>query len=593
MRQPTMENNPVVSRRYSLLYPMLLFIFLFLSPALSFAEPVILYTDILNGPNTGGENNNGIYLSIFGKGFGTTRGNSTVTINGVEVATYKQWGAPSRVYDSHGIQVITVQPGPAVSSGPIVVTVNGTQSNSNHTFTVRPGRIYFTDWNNGNDANDGTFGNPKKSAQGVFDTRAIFGPGDTIVLMGGTYTERQSGRSNYFMIFEDYPIGSEDNPTTVMGYPGHEIFIDMRGVSPNGEAYLFGTYTVPSQNAGLVLSNFHGHTGGASALRMRTTSYVRLVNTDIEGMQGSGNGTGMISSHGNFWKVLGNRIHNSGENRLYHAVYWSDQGRDNEIGWNHIFDIRGGRGIQTYDSGPGPFYNFEVHDNVIHNIDRDAMGFGGPSTTGFRIYNNIIYRTGLGTSPDGNGNSSGIRLGTGSLVAEIYNNTLFDNHSLAGALLLKSFQQVTIRNNTFYAATCYRDSGPSKPSGDPSGCTDSKGQFFYDGASNPGAITASNNIWYSSVQPQRQAVPSWDTSPIIADPLFVDSTSSARDFHLQSGSPAIDAGVNTFATRDFDGVVRPQASAFDLGAFEFCTGDCPPPPDLQPPAAPTALTVTQ
>src|SRR3990172_5337954 len=98
----------------------LLLFCVFLSLACSaWAAPIIFYTDILNGPNTGGENNNGIYLSIFGKGFGATRGTATVTINGTEVATYKQWGAQSRVYSSHGIQVITVQPGSSVTTGAI------------------------------------------------------------------------------------------------------------------------------------------------------------------------------------------------------------------------------------------------------------------------------------------------------------------------------------------------------------------------------------------------------------------------------------------------------------------------------------------
>ena len=32
--------------------------------------PLVLYTDIASGPNSGGENNAGAYLSIFGKNFG-------------------------------------------------------------------------------------------------------------------------------------------------------------------------------------------------------------------------------------------------------------------------------------------------------------------------------------------------------------------------------------------------------------------------------------------------------------------------------------------------------------------------------------------
>ena len=36
------------------------------------AAPRILYTDALAGPNVGGENDKGMYLSVFGVGFGAS-----------------------------------------------------------------------------------------------------------------------------------------------------------------------------------------------------------------------------------------------------------------------------------------------------------------------------------------------------------------------------------------------------------------------------------------------------------------------------------------------------------------------------------------
>jgi len=55
------------------------------------SDPNVLYTDLTSGPNTGGENNQGVYLSIFGRNLGTTGLGTTsrVYIGSVEVANYR------------------------------------------------------------------------------------------------------------------------------------------------------------------------------------------------------------------------------------------------------------------------------------------------------------------------------------------------------------------------------------------------------------------------------------------------------------------------------------------------------------------------
>jgi hypothetical protein len=68
-----------------------------------------------------------------------------------------------------------------------------------------------------------------------------------------------------------------------------------------------------------------------------------------------------------------------------------------------------------------------------------------------------------------------------------------------------------------------------------------------------------------------------------ADPKLLNP--SSNDFHLTTGSPAIDAGVTTAVTIDYDGNSRPQGSAYDIGAYEFLSGSAP-----VRPAPPTNLS---
>ena len=89
---------------------------------------------------------------------------------------------------------------------------------------------------------------------------------------------------------------------------------------------------------------------------------------------------------------------------------------------------------------------------------------------------------------------------------------------------------------------------------------------------------------------------------LVSDPKFINGT--ANDFHLQSASSAKDAAATPatytalFATRfpgssiayDPDGISRPQGSAWDIGAYEYVSGD-PTPTPTPTPAAPENLQI--
>jgi hypothetical protein len=90
----------------------------------------------------------------------------------------------------------------------------------------------------------------------------------------------------------------------------------------------------------------------------------------------------------------------------------------------------------------------------------------------------------------------------------------------------------------------------------------------------PGKIdVADHNLLY---EPGRTYVGSDFPKDIInQDPKFVNLGS--LDYHLQSASPAKDAGANVGVTVDHDGAIRPQGTGYDIGAYEFNSGAPPPP----------------
>jgi hypothetical protein len=68
---------------------------------------------------------------------------------------------------------------------------------------------------------------------------------------------------------------------------------------------------------------------------------------------------------------------------------------------------------------------------------------------------------------------------------------------------------------------------------------------------------------------------------------FVDV--QTHDYHLTVGAAAVDRGVALpGVTTDRNGVTRPQGSAPDVGAYEWCTGSC-----LPAPSAPTNVRITE
>ncbi len=542
------------------------------------SAPRLFFTDLESGPNTGGEQNLGAFITIYGEGFGVSRGNSTVTIGGREVARYVIWGQNNA---SRGLDMIVVQPGSNTVTGDIVIAVNGATSNP-LPFTIRSGNIFFVA-TSGSDANPGSLIQPWRSIVKAKDTIAA---GDIAYIRDGVIA---TSEENYGAAMSIETGGTQGAPKALVAYPGATATIGSNDLEfgmrvPNNP----GTFANDWVFAKLVLRGQIEavEIGGDGSRRWR------VVGNNISCPVGDGQTGCFTASLAGDIAFLGNEVQGVSKqgpqpSKQYHSVYFSTDTNHVEVGWNHIHDNATCRSLQFHSSPLNSNtgynqYDLNVHDNLIHGDVCDGIVFAtvDPSKGPVRAFNNVIYDVGRGPSPpDGDANYSGIYVaggtntgadGTGTV--EIFNNTLYDcgaRKSLPGALGDEGvFSRgpgspglfMSLKNNIVYTVG---------------------GEDYIAPSSDTTLIRGNNNLWFGS-----GAAPSFLSSNIVADPKFVDLVS--RDFRLQASSPAIDAGINTAIGTDYMGASRPQGASYDIGAHEYFRGTVVSLPGKATPVSPSA-----
>ncbi|MDE2041170.1 MAG: right-handed parallel beta-helix repeat-containing protein [Patescibacteria group bacterium] len=234
-------------------------------------------------------------------------------------------------------------------------------------------------------------------------------------------------------------------------------------------------------------------------------------------------------------------------------------------------------------AGSGGIYDDKAtHDNVYaNNIISHNGSQAASNATDQGVYlcgdndvvdnNLIIFNTSWGLQVAGYDTVSNMK---------IYNNTIVANGQ-GGIILYLVLNNIDIRNNIIYGNT-----------------GEGYGIDSYE-ASGGGVVIDHNLIYGNSgglwTFTRGGSSYTYTTTANItnASPLFVNSSS---DFHLQSSSPAINAGVTVAGVSpDLDGVSRPQGSAYDMGAYEYVGSSgavtTTPTPTSVAPAGPYSLTV--
>lgn len=544
------------------------------TPGVSSSAIALFYTDLSDGPKTGGLNNNGVWVTLFGRGFGATRGTGTVTLGGGAVADYTSWSDTK----------IVVQLGAAVATGNFTVTNNAGQSvtgrlikpnSSTNDFTVRTGNIKFIQATGTN----GTGTHAAPYTQAMNRIRDNFTAGDIWIFRGGTYNQQLvvNGWGNNVLNLGGPQSGSANAHTTFVAYPGETVSLDVGvpasiGLRDNNE-----TVSNYVTFAGFNLRGEQCFGGGAQTSAEAEVAnsggqFAYVINCDVQGRHPGNSQTGLVTFGGNGCMALGNLLHDSGgpgsETPSYanqnHGFY-VQVGCDNVvIAFNTLRDLNMGATIQVHTDSFFEYTNVRILYNHFINTSTSTVNMRGivvghmyGSSTGSivgNVFNNVGNSNGFppiiiyGGQWDVDNNTVIPRLGASACML-LSNAASTETWRMNGANYAPPI--VRMRNNIFYGTESYVAFG---------GAGTPAGNFTTS------QLTAANNLYFGA-----GAGPSYDTTKVQADPLFTNV--SAQDYTLTSSSPARDAGtltnINANTAYDRFGVPRPQGSAIDIGAHEY------------------------
>ncbi|MGZ4897578.1 MAG: IPT/TIG domain-containing protein, partial [Candidatus Angelobacter sp.] len=272
------------------LFPLLsLFFFAVPSCIGQTTPPRIFFSDLESGPNIGGQKNHGVWVTIWGKGFGAERGGSTVTVGGGAAAEYPIWTDTK----------ITFQLGPATKTGDIVVSVQakaaraasvgGSNGGSNINtsnksgpaitpgsggkvlsngipFTVRPGKIFFVALN-GSNRQKGSLEAPWKT---IVHAKDRMSAGDVTYIRDGVAQTSEDNFTAYLSMDRDGGgnSGKPGAPKTLVAYPGARVTIG----KAHGLEYGIRTPNIAAHEDYWVISQMH-IVGGRQAIDMSGTGW--------------------------------------------------------------------------------------------------------------------------------------------------------------------------------------------------------------------------------------------------------------------------------------------------------------------------------
>ena len=413
------------------------------------------------------------------------------------------------------------------------------------------------------------------------DAVALLRAGDTLLVMDGLYDVSSSP------LIQPANSGTAGNYITIQAAPGATPIID----GGNAELLSGGLINIANKQyiriEGLTVRNVDDGVEGIG-IYVENSQHIQIVGNTVSHTDSSGiqvftkTGPGFPGSRTTDILIDGNEVFDTNRGGPNEMITVANA--DNVIvSNNRVHDNGGGdTGGEGIDIKQGST-NVTVIGNEIYNIvNRPGIYIDAwdADTGNIRVTGNIIH----------DGNRSGIYVGSerGGLLhdVEISNNLIYNNGSagitfaqdsgFSGSQPLTNIQVVnnTLYHNgvavNWYGGIYFENEQSSDFHVYNNLVADNGGWQIGALPGSASNILIENNLLHGTLGSADNARIASELDAV-GDPGFVSTATGSIDLSLQSGSAAIDAGINPAGTpiTDHEGDARPQGGGMDIGADEY------------------------